>query len=61
MGLKTLWNGRPFKNYWIDLSVEKRSEYLKLADLNYKSTTEWEEIETHHQAKLRDILRSDLD
>ena len=59
--MKTLWNGRPFKNYWIDLSVEKRSEYLKLADLNYKSTTEWEEIETHHQAKLRDILRSDLD
>ncbi len=58
-----LWNGRPFKNYWIDLSVAKRSEYFQLADLqnNYKPTTEWEEIETHHQAKLRDILRRDLD
>jgi len=57
-----LWNGRPFKNYWIELSVEKRSEYFQLADLqNYKSTTEWEEIETHHQAKLRDILRRDMD
>jgi len=61
MGLKTLWNGRPFKNYWIELSVEKRSQYLKLADLNYESTTDWSDIETHHQAKLRDILRSEID
>lgn len=58
-----LWNGQPFKNYWIELSVEKRSEKIKKAELEkiIKPTTKWEDLQTHHQALLRDVLRSEVE
>jgi len=58
-----LWNGQPFRNYWNDCSVEKRSEYIIQARLEnqVKKNMEWADIETHNQAKLRDVFRSELD
>ena len=61
--MSRLWNGRPFRNYWNDSSVEKRSEFIQAVNLEdqVKNTSKWEDLETHHQAKLREILKGELD
>lgn len=55
--------GQPFRNYWNECSVEKRSELIISARLNniVKNNMRWEEIETHYQAKLRDVFRSKIE
>ena len=58
-----LWNGQPFKNYWNECSVEKRSEFIIKSRLEGKVKTNynWEDIETHQQALLRDSFRSEVE
>ncbi len=57
------WNGQPFKNYWNDSSVEKRTEFIIIARLegNVKPYHTWADIQTHHQALLRDAFRSEVE
>ena len=57
------WNGQPFKNFWNDCSAERRTEFIIKAKLEgtIKPSYNWEDIETHYQALLRDSFRSEVE